>query len=347
MVHEVKDCKLFEGQLVNCKVDIHRREILKRHHTATHIVNGAARRILGSWVWQHSAYKDVDRSRLDITHYSHLSRDEIEKIESLANEIVRKNIPIEIEILPRGVAEQKYGFRIYQGGVVPSREVRIVKIGDFDIEACGGTHCFRTGDVGFIKILKSERIQDGVERIEFVAGELAVKSSQNCDNLILNISKALKTDQDKVLEAIDKLKSQYEDLRRKWKILLNKISPNLTQQVLNESIKVDGLKLYISLNGVFDEESHILIGEKAITLEPNLIYCSFIPMDNTVRVLIFCGNEVQRKGIMANYLVKEVAKVIGGSGGGNEKFAQGGGIFKDKVEDAIKMIPLIIKGMLS
>ncbi|MCX8192135.1 MAG: alanine--tRNA ligase-related protein, partial [Nitrososphaerales archaeon] len=161
VIHEVDGCELSEGQLVDCKVDEYRRGILMRHHTATHIVNGAARQILGSWVWQHSAHKDVDRSKLDITHYSHLSRDEILKIESLANEIVRKNIPIEIEVLPRGVAEQRYGFRIYQGGVVPSRDVRIVKIGDFDIEACGGTHCFRTGDVGFIKILKSERIQDG------------------------------------------------------------------------------------------------------------------------------------------------------------------------------------------
>ncbi|MCS7116199.1 MAG: alanine--tRNA ligase [Nitrososphaerales archaeon] len=346
VIHEVDGCELSEGQLVDCKVDEYRRGILMRHHTATHIVNGAARQILGSWVWQHSAHKDVDRSKLDITHYSHLSRDEILKIESLANEIVRKNIPIEIELLPRGVAEQRYGFRIYQGGVVPSRDVRIVKIGDFDIEACGGTHCFRTGDVGFIKILKSERIQDGIERIEFVAGEPAVSLAQNQENLLLNISKLLNTSQDKVLETIGKLKSQHEGLKRRWKILINKISPDLAQKIINESVDVDGLKVYTTSDEVFDEESHISIGEKVINLEPKLIYCSFIPTDDVVKLLVFCGNEAQKRGIKANLLVKEAAKFIGGSGGGDERFAQGGGIFKDKVEDAIKTIPSIIKGML-
>ena len=176
ILHEVDSIDgLKKGMEVTCKVDEGRRKTITRHHTATHIINAAARNALGSWVWQHSAFKDVDYARLDITHHSSLKREDIIRIEQLANNIVLANVPIEIEILDRNDAEQRYGFRIYQGGYVPSRKVRIVKVKDWDIEACAGTHCKRTGEIGLIKIVKAERVQDGVVRLEYVAGERALR----------------------------------------------------------------------------------------------------------------------------------------------------------------------------
>ena len=165
-----------EGDIIDCVVEKERRLAITKNHTATHIINHASRSVLGSWVWQNSAYKDETYARLDITHHSALSRDEMQEIERKANEIVRRNLPVMINFYSRGIAEQNYGFRIYQGGVVPSNDVRIVNIGGLDIEACGGTHVFNTGELGLIKILKTERIQDGVVRIEFVAGENALES---------------------------------------------------------------------------------------------------------------------------------------------------------------------------
>ena len=160
-----------------------RRNSITKHHSATHILNSSARNNLGSWVWQNSAFKDENYARLDITHHSALTREEIERIEKTANDVVRKNLPLTIKIYERGEAEQKYSFRIYQGGVVPSSNVRIVKIEGWDIEACGGTHVGKTGEIGLIKIVKSERIQDGVVRLEFVVGDSAIKFIQTQESL--------------------------------------------------------------------------------------------------------------------------------------------------------------------
>ena len=160
VVHEIKGDIPKEGDTVSCTVDAKRRDGITKNHTSTHIINTSARSVLGSWVWQHSAFKEEDHARLDITHHSALTNEDVKKIEETANSIIEKSIPVKIENFDRGTAEQKYGFRIYQGGVVPVKSVRIVSIGDLDIEACGGTHVANTSDIEQIKITKTKRIQD-------------------------------------------------------------------------------------------------------------------------------------------------------------------------------------------
>ena len=170
IVHKLKGGIPNEGDIVQCKVDVTRRSNITKNHTSTHIINTSARSVLGSWVWQHSAFKDDDHARLDITHHSSLNDEQVKQIEDAANKMIKDNYPVKIEYFDRGTAEQKYGFRIYQGGVVPVKSVRIVSIEDKDIEACGGTHVNKTGDIELIKITKTKRIQDGVVRLEFVSG---------------------------------------------------------------------------------------------------------------------------------------------------------------------------------
>jgi alanyl-tRNA synthetase len=173
IIHELKNIDFKEKDTVVCEIDFDRRMQLAQHHTATHLLTGSARRILGDHIWQAGASKTLEKSRLDITHYEQLSFDEIKKIEGLANEIVEQNRPIYKSIMKRNIAEAKYGVRIYQGGAVPGKELRIVNVLDFDVEACGGTHLDVTGDIGRIKILRSSKIQDGVIRLEFIAGAAA------------------------------------------------------------------------------------------------------------------------------------------------------------------------------
>jgi alanyl-tRNA synthetase len=216
VVHRIEG-KLEEGKKVRCKVDVGRRKILKQHHTATHIVNAAARKVLGPHVWQHSAYKDVDKARLDITHYDALSEEEVEKIETLANKIVRENLPVAVEVLPRGEAEQNYGFRIYQGGVVPEKEIRIVSIGDLDHEACGGLHCRSTGEVGCINILRTKRVQDGTVRLEYCSGDVAITHLKEQEKILEEVAKAFNVPEEKVPEAVKKLFEDWKSKRKELK----------------------------------------------------------------------------------------------------------------------------------
>jgi len=234
--HVIGEFEQKEGEVIKCVIEKERRLAITKNHTATHIINHASKSVLGSWVWQNSAYKDETYARLDITHHSALSRDEMQEIERKANEIIRRNLPVMINFYTRGIAEQNYSFRIYQGGVVPSNDVRIVNIGGLDIEACGGTHVFNTGELGLIKIIKTERIQDGVVRIEFVAGENALKRVQDQDNQIQYIVNKLGTNREKILETFSKNIDELDKSKKKIKSLLRRISIASVDQTLKDSI---------------------------------------------------------------------------------------------------------------
>ena len=174
IIHKLQNRSNFvEGQTIDGRVNNRRRESITKHHTATHILNSSARNTLGSWVWQNSAFKEEGYGRL--RYYAPFCFEQRRNMENRTKSefMVRQNLPVVINTYSRGNAEQYYTFRIYQGGVVPSNSVRIVNINNWDIEACGGTHVRKTGDIGIIKIIKSERIQDGIIRLEFAAGEAA------------------------------------------------------------------------------------------------------------------------------------------------------------------------------
>ena len=191
ILHRIKKAEFKVGNKVSCKIDFDRRLQLAQHHTATHILTGSARRVLGDHVWQAGAAKTVEKSRLDITHYEQLTNEEIQKIETLANLIVEENRPIYKTFMKRNLAEAEYGVRIYQGGAVPGKELRIINVEGFDVEACGGTHLDVTGDVGHIKILRTSKVQDGVVRLEFVAGAAAEREFEKEREIIRESEKIL------------------------------------------------------------------------------------------------------------------------------------------------------------
>jgi len=217
IVHQLESCNLKEGQIVKCKIDKKRREILKKHHDAIHIISGAARKVLGFHVHQYGAEKTEEKARIDITHYEGLSEKEEEEIEKLANTVVRKALPISKFVMKRGDAERKYGFGIYAGGYIPSRELRIVEIKNHDVEACGGLHGNNTREVGFIKILRTKRIADGLVRIEIKAGDVALKYLREKERILKEVAKKLKVKEEKVPEAVKKLFKEWKRKRKELK----------------------------------------------------------------------------------------------------------------------------------
>ncbi len=161
------------GDTVTGEVDKERRDQLSKHHTAIHIINAAARKVLGTHIWQAGSGKSMEKAHLDITHYLPITEKERNEIEQEANRIVDMSLPVSVKWMPRHEAEKKYGLRLYQGGAVPGKEIRVVEIDSVDVEACGGIHRTNTKEVGRIIITGTERIQDGVDRITIKAGESA------------------------------------------------------------------------------------------------------------------------------------------------------------------------------
>lgn len=324
ILHKVKPPLPKEGEKVKCIVDRERRLALMRHHTATHIVNGAARKVLGPWVWQHSAFKEEDHARLDITHHSKLTPEQITKIEEEANRVVMQDIPVEFLLLPRSEAEKRFGFRIYQGGVVPAKELRIINIPGFDVEACGGTHCSTTGEVGYIKILKSERVQDGIERLEFVAGMPAIKLARNRDKIIEEIASKLGTDSNTLLRSFDNMMEERMTIKKKLKQLYKTLSSLYLSTIDRNAIQVGPFKLLVVDDVALDQDAHIMLGDTLTKEAKNLVYIGIWPIGGRYRILIFSGESVIRVGKGAKELIREIAAKLGGSGGGNKRLSQGG-----------------------
>ncbi len=216
IVHVVDSTEsLAVGNEVSMEVDWERRQQLAQHHTATHLVNAAARKVLGRHAHQAGAKKDVDKAHIDITHYESLTEEQLKEIENYANEIVEKNIPLKLGFMSRDEAEKKYGMEIYQGGAVPGKDLRIVNIPHVDVECCGGTHLHTTNEVGEIKILKASKIQDGIVRIIFTAGAAAQKAEHQQEGVLGKLTTLLGVPENQI-------PGRVQELFEKWKKAVKK-----------------------------------------------------------------------------------------------------------------------------
>ncbi len=345
IVHELKNGIPKEGSAVSCVVNSKRRDSITKNHTSTHILNSSSRSVLGSWVWQHSAFKEEDHARLDITHHSALTDDEITKIEDLANSIVKKNIPVTIENFDRGTAEQKYGFKIYQGGIVPVKSIRIVSIEDFDIEACGGTHVKQTDEIELIKITRTKRIQDGVVRIEFVSGDTALDYVKRHDADLIKKSSELKNK----TELKEKRQEQKQELREKFPLLVeniiqSKIGSTIVDEIVIDITKSGKPNFCCTTSDQYDEFFHIGLGEKLIEKDPWMVYCGIFEDGDKIRAIIYSGDQAANDK-KAGDIAKNVSEILGGAGGGNQRFAQGGGKDKSKKNYAIEKVKSMVLGV--
>ncbi len=227
IVHVLKEKPGFkEGDMVHGKIDAERRMQLAQHHTSTHIINAAAKRVLGNHINQAGAKKTKQKAHIDITHYQSLTEEEMQKIEDEANKIVNEKIQLQKSFMQRDEAEKKYGMTIYQGGVVPGKLLRIVNIPEVDVECCGGTHLDNTAEAGRIKILKSTKVQDGIVRIVFTAGKAAMQEEKGEENIVNKLASVLECDEDQVPARADELFSKWKQKVKKKKEIDTELTSN-------------------------------------------------------------------------------------------------------------------------
>jgi alanyl-tRNA synthetase len=314
------------------EIDMNRRLAHARHHTAAHIIHDSAKTVLGSHIWQAGAQKSEDRARLDISHYKRISRDELKEIEIIANRTVMENVPISTGWLERSEAEKRFGFELYQGGVPPGKSIRVVQVGS-DVEACAGTHCTNTGMVGPIKVLRTERVQDGVERIEFAAGEAAVLRGQERDDLLFGASDTLSVPPEQLPKTAARFFEEWKDLRKETARLKEDLARAQMEGLTSRAVEVGGLSVVVEVVENADVEELI----KAASMISEKDYIAILGSEKGgAKIVAAVGKKGLAKGLKAGEIVKAATKVVGGGGGGKPEIAQGGGPSAEKLAEALE-----------
>ncbi len=329
--HTVPGHSFKEGDRVRGSIDLGRRRQLMSHHTAAHVINGVCQRMFGNHIWQAGANKGTESARLDITHYENFSHEQILMIEEESNRAVMDDIPTVIETISRDEAEEKYGFRLYQGGAVPGKMIRVVSVPGVDAEACGGLHVDRTGKIGPIRITRSKRIQDGVVRIEYVSGMAAVKAMQEDRDAVAAISEELNVPRRDVKAAVVRTRSELRSAQKALEALKSEMSQNASGDLMSKAVDVGGIKVvcHIAEEGEdIDEISKTLSSQQGVVA----VVAKAYPKP---RVLVSRSKDVD---IDCRELLKEIMSVVGGGGGGKPDFAQGGGGDPKSVADAMNAV---------
>jgi len=333
VVVHLTDKELRNGPIEG-ELDWSRRKQLMDHHTAIHIVGGASRQLLGPHVWQAGSSKGAKYARLDITHHSRLSREQLDQIEDRANEVVLSNPAIEKIVLDRSDADSRFGFEIYQGGPPKHQEIRIIKIGDFDTQACGGTHHDQAGEVGELRIIRSSQVQDGVERLQVVAGETAREHARAQERLLSESSEVLGVSPEDLPVAVARFFEEWKSQKKKIDSLEAEIIRLRTSGGGDEAVLKDGIS-YVVME--IDPDANPMSMLKNLTLDKAKPTLAILGTRGGGGKLIVACTEgtIASEKHDATEILQAIAGHIEGGGGGRPTMAQGGGSNPDGIPAAL------------
>ncbi|HYA11311.1 MAG TPA: alanine--tRNA ligase [Thermoplasmata archaeon] len=306
------------GDRVRARIDPTRRTQLMQHHTATHLLNGALREVLGPHVWQAGAHKAPELARIDVTHFRALTADELRKVDRRVNAVVREDRLVRSYFESRTEAERRFGFTLYQGGAVPGKELRIVEVEGFDVEACGGTHCTHTSEVGAIQLLDVERIQDGVVRLSFASGERALELREEHEAILREAARRLGVPPDHLPEGIDRLLAEVEEGRKLARARTKGDLEGLAAELLRDPSRTETVAQATVVAATVDLD-------RAGLTELSRLLCK---VDGRVVILaserdgkgtVFAGSTAP--GVSALAVIDAAKPAFGGKGGGNPSAA--------------------------
>ncbi|KAF1078296.1 alanine--tRNA ligase [Methanogenium sp. MK-MG] len=324
IVHHITGEPLRRGEHVKGMIDEERRKTMMRHHTATHVLLHAAKEVLGPHIHQAGAQKGVGSSRLDIRHFRHVSEKELQQIEDAANRLVLDDLPVHIGWEDRTAAEQKYGFDLYQGGVPPGARIRIVRVAG-DVQACAGTHCSSTGQIGSVRIMRLEHVQDGIERLEFSAGMAAVAYNQWLEGLVDTSVATLSVQRENLPSSVGRFFTEWKEQRKEIERLQKKIAELEVAGIPVEDIA----GVSVTVHAVAASPKEVVSMATAYANEGGIALLA--GTGDRVHVVVASG--VER--VNAGEIVRRVCEILGGKGGGKPSLAQGSGASAASLDEAL------------
>ncbi len=329
-----------KGEFVRGAIDGTRRRRLMQHHTATHIIGYAAREVLGDHVRQAGAQKGVDSSRFDIRHYERISREQIKRIERVANQIVTDNVAVKQEWPDRRDAEDRHGFDLYQGGIPPGETLRLIHVAE-DVQACAGTHVLRTGDVGTIKILSTERVQDGVERFVFAAGDAAIEATQRTEDALYAAAETLDVSPQEVPDTAARFFEEWKARGKQIEDLKEQLAEVRAQGGGGDAEEIDLGQTTAIIQRVDADMDELRATANALVEEGSVAV-----LGSGLDGATFVVAVPDQIDINAGTVVGELASMVGGGGGGPPDFAQGGGPDAEALDEALEAAADVLKRLL-
>jgi len=326
-----------KGEFVRGTIDATRRRRLMAHHTATHIVGYAAREVLGEHVRQAGAQKGTESSRFDIRHYERISREEVKRIERIANEVVTDNVAVKQEWPDRQDAEEEYGFDLYQGGIPPGEKLRLIHVGE-DVQACAGTHVLRTGDIGTIKVLSTERVQDGVERLVFAAGDAAIEATQRTEDALYGAAETFDVSPQEVPDTAARFFTEWKERGKRIEELKEQLAEVRAQGGGDAGEEIDLGETTAIVQRVDADMDELRATANALAADGSVAVLGSGLDGATFVVAVPDGVDVN-----AGAVVGDLADRVGGGGGGPPDFAQGGGPDADALDDALAAAPDVLR----
>lgn len=331
------------GDTVTAAIDVELRERIRRNHSATHLLQAALQQILGKHVHQKGSLVNDSYLRFDFSHNQAITSEQLIEIENLVNQQIRRNLLVEIELMPIDQAKSKGAMALF--GEKYEEIVRVLTMGDFSIELCGGTHVSRTGDIGLFKITSESSIASGVRRIEATSGQNAMEYIHYEANLLNQIGLLIKSDKSTILTRVEQLIDQTKVLEKTIEQLKAEKASQESQQLLNQCEKINNKNLLIAkLDNVEAKLLRTMIDDLKNQLKTGVIVLAAV---NDGKINLAAGVTNDLLGIVkAGELVSQLALKVGGKGGGRPDFAQAGGMDLSALPEALSSVKKEISNKL-
>ncbi|SCZ79299.1 alanine--tRNA ligase [Pseudobutyrivibrio xylanivorans] len=332
------------GEKVTLTVDAERRARICKNHSATHLMQKALREVLGTHVEQKGSYQDADRTRFDFSHFEAMTAEEIAKVEKMVNEKIAEGLAVETAIMSIDEAKKSGAMALF--GEKYGDTVRVVKMGDFSVELCGGTHVSNTSEISAFKILSESGVAAGTRRIEAITGSAVFEYYADLEAKLNAAAAALKCKPAEVEEKIAHLQKQLKETNSELDSLKAKAAQAAVGDVMDSVVEVKGVKLLatsvsgVDMNGLRDlgDDLKTKLGEGVVVLASDC--------DGKVNLVVMATDAAQAAGAHAGNLVKAIAPKVGGGGGGRPNMAQAGGKNPAGIADCLAEAKSVLESML-
>ena len=333
--------KLAEGSLsvgdtVTAAIDTERRAAIRRAHSATHLLDAALTKVLGDHVHQSGSLVEPDRLRFDFTHFEAITPDELNRVEDMVNDAILEGMDITTEELP--IAEAKARGAVATFGEKYGQTVRVVTMGDFSMELCGGTHLDNTAKAGPFRIKSESSVASGVRRIEATTGKATLEEMRHSRGMLTRAAQFFKSAPETLVERLEQQAAEMKTLRQALEKFKSEASMGEAKQILASAKTVDGLHIITGTRQGVDAAALRVMGDFLRDKDPAVVGVLASVQGEKVTFLAVCGKEAVARGVKAGDLVKAVSAICGGKGGGKPDSAMGGGTELLKVDDALAAV---------